>query len=66
MNKMITRRCTQCYKLTAHRYGERWNYKLGHIIKPLEWICFDCACKRPGFMTLTDINNQRKKDAKIK
>lgn len=64
MKKMIIGKCTECFKLTEHRYGERWNYKIGHIIKPMEWICFECASKRPGFMTLTDINNEWKKNAK--
>lgn len=51
--------CSSCGKLTDHTYGERWNCNQGYIIKWGEHLCYDCASKREGFKTLTEINAER-------
>lgn len=56
---MIQQKCTECGQFTEHRYGEYWNHKNGHIIKPFELLCYKCACKRHGFKTLKQIHEER-------
>lgn len=49
-------KCTECYTETNNVHTDSWSSKHGQIIRPDEKLCNDCASKRTGFATLSDIN----------
>ena len=59
--------CTEC-KTTGHitLNGVMWNAEYGYIIHKEEYLCDNCAEKRPGFLMAGDLLRQKEKQLSIK